>query len=125
MIGGKGGEARRQRRAMQVGELVRMQFHPQPVRVGRVKNLRDFLRRKSNALAKPIDRIRQFLRRDLRNQSLADQPYISRAVGQKLRRQRMRAQKCRGNINRAVLPNLADHAQQFQLRCPRKARSRI
>ena len=69
MIGGKRGETRRQRSAMQVGELVRMQFHPQPVRAGRFKNLLDFRRRKSNTLAKPIDGIGQILRRYLRDQS--------------------------------------------------------
>ena len=93
-----------------------MQFHPQPVRAGCGKNLRDFLRRKSNALAKPIDSIGQPLSRDLRDQSLAKQPNISVTVGQKLRWQRMRAQKRCRNIDRAVLPNLADHPQEFQLR---------
>jgi hypothetical protein len=71
---------------MQVGELVRMQFYAQPMRLCCGKNPRDLIWRKSNTLAKSIDGISEFLFRDLRNQHLAKQVHIARAVMGEFRR---------------------------------------
>ena len=88
---------RRQGRAMQVGELVGVQFHRQAQTTRRLEHARRLRRREGDGLAERIHRIGEARFGDGGQHFVAHQADIGVLVAPGFRRQRVRAEKRRGD----------------------------
>ena len=93
MVGRQRAEARGERRAAEVGELVGMQLDRQAERLRRVEDARDLLGREGDALAEAVDGVGQPFGGDGRQHLVDDQVDIGVLVALGFRRQRMRAEE--------------------------------
>lgn len=111
VIGRLRAEPRRQRRAVQVGELLGVQLHRQAVRPGGLKHARDLFRREADGLAEGIDRVGQARGGDGRQHVAADEIDIGVFVATSLGRHRMGAEEGRRHRER---PDLAQPPRRLQ-----------
>ena len=93
MVGRERAVFRRQRRAAEVGELVRVQLGRQAQRLRGLEHARGLRGREGDVLAEHVDRIGQVLARDRRQHLGADQLDVVVGAARVLRRQRMRAEE--------------------------------
>ena len=93
MVGRKRAEARRQRRAVQIGELIGVKLHRQPERARRLEDARDFLGRERDAFAEAVDGVDQPFAGEGRQDRRHDRLDIAGLVAREFGRQGVGAEK--------------------------------
>ena len=116
VIGGERAEAGRERRAVEVGELVGMQFYAQAERAGCGEEAGDLVGAEGDALAETVDGVDQALGHQRRQDFCNDAGYIRVLVAVRFRRQGMQAQIGRGDLDRPQLGEPSGRAQLARFR---------